>query len=314
MQEVLVLDPLNPTVHYEIGSTYVRLEDWENANASLERSLELEPEQPLSLDLLSFVAQSVGDAVSRVRLGIKAYEIDPQDPELPGSSALFLYAIGLREQGDKFREHVVATAPTSPIARGLDIYRAIRFDSKEQQNEIARQMIADNVEWRAGDWHYFALFNNAARDGSVEQAMSFAESVFPGFLNFEQSVPLNVVQARLLALGALSRVETPEQLQQRIEQLDYILNELFDDGGGSVTRLQILALNGDTEAAVQVALEEIFSKPAIANRDIDLYLDQPFLAEVAADPRIQNALDRYQTEKSGAAREVAAYLADLDSY
>jgi hypothetical protein len=43
-------------------------------------------------------------------------------------------------------------------------------------------------------------------------------------------------------------------------------------------------------------------------------LGQPFLADVAADPQIQDALKRYQAEKSEAAREVAAYLAGLDSY
>ena len=83
---------------------------------------------------------------------------------------------------------------------------------------------------------------------------------------------------------------------------------------GPYFRLQILALNGDKEAAVQVALEEIFSKPAIAYIDFDLFLDQPFLADVAADPRIQDALKRYKAERSEAARKVAAYLAGLDSY
>jgi hypothetical protein len=115
-------------------------------------------------------------------------------------------------------------------------------------------------------------------------------------------------------LGALSRVESHQQIQQRIKQLDYFLNDPIFDGGGPFFRLQILALNGDKEAAVQVALEEIFSKPAIANIDFDLVLDQPFLADVAADPRIQDALKRYKAEKSEAARDVAAYLAGLDSY
>ena len=64
-------------------------------------------------------------------------------------------------------------------------------------------------------------------------------------------------------------------------QLDYVLNELTSDGGGPVWRLQILVHNGDTEAAVQLALEEIFSRPAIATAvyDVDLLLDQPFLAD-----------------------------------
>jgi TolB-like protein len=314
MQEVLVFDPLNPATHYQIGFFYRFSEDWDNAKLSYERSLVLEPEQPMALSALSKVLMQTGDAVSAVRRVIDAYEIDPQDPEIPGWNARIMYALDLREQGDQFRTHVLAIAPTSTIARELEIYRAIRFDSKEQQNQIARQMIADKVGERADIWQYLALFNNAADDGSVEDALSYMELSYPGFSDFEQSVPLLLVSARLFALGALSRVESQEQVNQRIEQLDDVLNDPMTDGGGPYFRLQILALNADKEAAVQVALEEIFSKPAIANIDFDLFLDQPFLADVAADPRIQDALKRYKAEKSEAARKVAAYLGGLDTY
>lgn len=317
MREVLAIDPLNAINHLEVGRIYYGgFEDWENAKKSLERSLQLEPEQPVALDFLAMVGRNTGDAVSAVRLSIEAYEIDAQDPELPMSNGILLYGLGLREAGDEFRDQVLATAPTSTAARGLEIYRAIRFDSRERQNEIARQMIVDEVGMRADDWHYFALFNNAAADGSVEDALSFVESSYPGFLDFEQPVPFGLTRARLWSLGALSRIETPEQIQQRIMQLDYVLNEQMLDGGGPLWRLQILALNGDTEAAVQIALEEIFSRPAIAQAslDFDLYLDQPFLADVAADSRIQDALKQYQGEKSQAAQDVALYLDGLDSY
>lgn len=316
LEEVLVLDPLNAATHLEVGRSYLAFENWGSARRSFERSLQLEPEQPLALDFLGSVAQNTGDAVSSVRLPIEAYELDSQDPGYPAWIARFLYALGLREQGDRFRAHVLAMAPTSTAARGLEIYRAIRFDSRERQNKIARQMIVDKVEMRAGTWQYFALFNNAAADGSVEDALSFVESLYPAFLGFDQPVPFSLVEARLLSLGALSRIETPEQIQQRITQLDYVLNELTRDGGGPVWRLQILVHNGDTEAAVQIALEKVFSRPAIATvaYDFDLYLDQPFLADVASDPRIQNALKQHHMEKSQAAQEVAAYLDSLDSY
>jgi TolB-like protein/tetratricopeptide (TPR) repeat protein len=316
MREVLLLDPLNAATHLEVGWIYRILEDWENARQSLERSLQLEPEQPLALDILAAVAQNTGDAVSAVRLGIEAYEIDALDPELPEGNAILLYALGLREQGDQFRDQVLATAPTSTAARKLEIYRAIRFDSRGRQNEIAREMIVDKVGIRARDWHYFALFNNAAVDGSVEDALSFMESSNPGFLDFEQSIPPDLRSARLWSLGALSQIEAPKQIQKRIMQLDYVLNELLSDGGGPLWRLQIRALSGDAEGAVQIALEEIFSRPAIAiaSFNFDLYLDQPFLADIAADPRIQNALNEYQVEKSQAAQEVADYLDSLDSH
>ncbi len=88
MQEVLVLDPLNPATHYSIGQFYMSLEDWDKAKLSYERSLSLEPEQPMALGDLSTVLMNAGDAVSGVRVVVEAYEIDPQDSEIPGAIAI----------------------------------------------------------------------------------------------------------------------------------------------------------------------------------------------------------------------------------
>lgn len=316
MQDILDLDPLNPRVYYDIGNTYLRLNKFDDAKAALERSLELEPNQPLALDTLSVVALSTGDAVTHVRLGIQAFKIDPQDPELPGGRAALLYSLGLREQGEKFHADVTNIAPTSRDARELEMYEAVRFGSRELQNEVARKMIEDEVAVRYGTWRYFALFNKAQIDGSEMEALSYMESTFPGFLNFELPVEISLTEARFLALGALSQLESAEQIQERIELLGFELPLFISYGGAgaSAIRMQTFALQGDTESAVQVALNEIFSQPAVANYDFDLILEQPVLAEVAADPRVQEALGQYQAEKLEAAREVAAYLAGLDSY
>jgi TolB-like protein/tetratricopeptide (TPR) repeat protein len=316
MHEALALDPLNAEIHYHFGDYYgLVLKDWGNARKSFERCLELEPEHPLALDSLAWVATNTGDAVSSVRYGIEAYEMDPLDHGLPATRAQFLYGLGLPEQGDRFRAHLLATAPTSVFARDLELYRAMRFDSKEQQTEIARQIIADRLPPGDGLKPYFVLFNNAAHDGAVAEALAYMESFNLGFSDFDLvESPYFFRQVRLLALVALSRVESQEQIQQRIEQLDSIRSKNMVDSGNPRTRLRILAITGDIEAAVQAALEEFSSVPAIAIIDFDLFLEQPFLADVVADPRVQDALKLYQEEKSEAAREVAAYLAGLDSY
>ena len=144
--------------------------------------------------------------------------------------------------------------------------------------------------------------------------MAYTESLYPGFSDFEQTGTLLQNELRLIALGALSRVESQEQIQQRIQQIDAYRRSKMADSNLPGTRLLFFAITGDIEAAVQDALEEFSSKPAIAIAEFDLTLGQPHLANVVADPRVQEALKLYQEEKAEAARDVAAYLAGLDSY
>jgi len=75
----------------------------------------------------------------------------------------------------------------------------------------------------------------------------------------------------------------------------------------------ILALRGDTQAAIEVALTEIFSKPAILRIKADRAFGLQFMVEVAADPRIQQALARWREEKEKVAEEVRDYLAGVEA-
>ena len=75
-----------------------------------------------------------------------------------------------------------------------------------------------------------------------------------------------------------------------------------------------LVLRGETEAAIDVALTEIFSKPAIVYIDVDRNFGLQFMADVTSDPRIQAALAHWTEDKARAAADVAAYLASLESF
>jgi hypothetical protein len=74
-------------------------------------------------------------------------------------------------------------------------------------------------------------------------------------------------------------------------------------------RAQVLALRGDTQAAIDVTLTEIFTKPAISRVNLDRVFELRFMADVAADPRIRDALEVSSEELAKAAEEVRNYLA-----
>ena len=314
MQDLLALDPLNPAIHRDIGFAYTGMKSLDNARAALERSLELEPDQPLVHSRLGTISLLHGDAVGRVRHHLDAHEIDKQDHEYPGEIAVFLYRLGLPEEGDRFRARSISIAPTSPMARVSELYRAICFESEERQIALARQMIEDDVETRKDAWDeaLFTLFETAEKQGASREALEFVEKQIPGFLNYEQPAPLKVVIARISAFIAFYHTESSEELRQRMAHLEPVLNKLWTGGGSPVLRMQALALRGETEAAIDVALTEIFSKPAIVYLDIDRNFDLHFVAAVAADPRIREALKRWREDKAKAAEEVRKYLENLE--
>jgi TolB-like protein/Flp pilus assembly protein TadD len=310
MKGLLELDPLNSEIHQNIGYAHYGLENWESARSSLGRSLELEPEQPSVHNMLGTIAQQTGDVAGMLRHSIDAMQMDPRDEDIPGSMAVALYQLGLQDDGDRFWNRTRSIAPTSPSARNAELHRAVHFDDDAAAFTIARGMIVDDVDLHAFAWidALFTFFDIATRQGDAIAALEFAEMEVPGFSEFEQPTPYKIGIAQYQALGAFQQTETAIELLNRITLLDYFLNEVMFDGGGPIWRIQTLAMRGETEAAIDLTMTEIFSKPAIVNLGIDRVFSQTYLGDVAADPRIIAALENWKAEKARAAEVASAFL------
>ncbi|MDH3276290.1 MAG: tetratricopeptide repeat protein, partial [Gammaproteobacteria bacterium] len=146
LEDALQRDPFNSSIHYELGTLHMNRRDWDEAQASLEKSLEIEPAQPNAYISLAGIALHNGDAVSYVQYSLKAIEVDPSDHELHGFLAGFLYQLGLVEEGDDFRNRVMAIAPTSEVAYRINLLRAISLGDSEASIAAARQAVEDDIE------------------------------------------------------------------------------------------------------------------------------------------------------------------------
>jgi tetratricopeptide (TPR) repeat protein len=316
MQDLLVLDPLNSWLLVEISQAYFVIEDWDSARAAVARSLELEPDQPAPYEMLAFIDLATGNAVGHVSNHLRAMEADPQDHGYAARLAQFLYGLGLQQQGDRFRDRSIAIAPTSSHARNTELTRAVRAGDQGMSLALARQMIEDDVDQHSTAWGNaaFVLFEMSEKQGTSEDALAFVETQFPGFTDYSQPVPYKGIELRINAFIAYFHTESFDQLQQRLAHLDYFVKEFLPDEGGPVLRMGALALRGETEAAIDVALTEIFSKPAVYYLDNDRSFSLHYIADVAADPRIQEAIERWRKDKAEAAEDVATYLAGPDSF
>jgi len=310
-EALLQLDPLNPQVHKDAGEFYMSQGLVDRAQQSLERSLDLEPSQPGAYQRLAFISLQRGDAVGYVEQYLKAIEVDPKDPELPGNLAQFLFGLGLFDEGDRMQRRMLALAPTSPASRATQLQRARYAGDVEGSLALARQMIEENVENRSGAWSSAleVVFDYAAKNGEVESALAFVEAHVPGFGDFDTAASFRVNLARFSSLSALSTIESPDAIRARLAKLDEFIRNLTP---GPYTQAQIQAYRGEMELAVETVLTQAFTRPAIRNLQAELMLDLHSLSVIAADPWVQEELEEFRQERSKAAGEVRAYLADRE--
>ncbi len=316
MQDILVLDPLNAEVLVKVAYAYIEMEDWDNARETLNRSLKMDPDQPTKYQALAIIDQNTGDGVGFVSNYLMAIKADPQDHGYAARLANFLYSLGLQQQGDRFRDRSIAIAPTSAHARRMELVREVRFGTRENSLALARQMIEDGVDRHSGAWQEAAyeLFAISEKLGQSEEALDFAERQLPGFANFAQPAPPKIIIARLYALPVYYGGESHEDLQRRLDHLEYVFDNVDE-----IHSMVVLALRGDTQGAIDVALTDVLNKPAIRHIkhiyftfDLRIF-DLQFMAEVAADPRVQQALARWREGREKAAEEVRDYLAGVEA-
>ena len=159
LQEALERDPFNARILYELGIFLSAAERTEEAVAAFRKSLEIEPAQPNVYARIGNISLQQGGGVEFLQMYLAAMEVDPVDHELPGVIASVLYELNLIEEGDDFRNRVLALAPTSEIAYQIEMLRAINTGDEVASTASARRAIESNIDrtvrnrrWRIG-WH-----------------------------------------------------------------------------------------------------------------------------------------------------------------
>jgi len=315
--EALQQDPFNPRIHYELGSLYLELEKPREARIALEKSLEIEPLQPNAYGKLAHVSSQLGDGVDVVRQLLKAFEVDPRDHELPGNLAIFLYDLGLIEEGDDFRDLVFAVAPTSEIAYQVELRRAIMTGDIDASLASARRAIEDDVSDRRSGFSGAVqlLMRTAASNGTVEESTAYLELHAPGLFDINaESVPQKYRAAQIAAFEAWYVALSRDDLLQRVTDMlqaasEFGVDPLEDPG----TRLGVHALRGETDEAIETALAFVLSQPVTTHLRWRETFSQAVYADTVADERVREALQRWDEEYTALREKVSAFLADLSA-
>ena len=317
LEQALETDPYNPQILYELGTAHFRLEQWDKARVALEKSLEIEPRQPNSYNYLARIARRGGDGVEYVQNFFKALEVDPEDHELPGMLATFLYELGLVEQGDDLRRRVQTLAPTSAVAYRLDLERALAMQDDEAAVAAARRAIEDDIEDRLGSWstavQFLILYG--IRTDTVEEQLAWMEEQVPGIFDLEGDA---VSQRDRVAQGiAINGWYASLPRDEALRRIDYLLSRMTDHGFEPMEDARLAAnvhaMRGEIERATEIALERINSESVAVNLGWRDAAFMPQFTAVMDDPRIQAALERWVAEEERLRESVVRFLEDLQS-
>jgi len=315
LEDALSIDPFNPTLHYELGAALMHAERWDEARAALEKSLEIEPAQPNAYTNLGMLSLQEGDGVGMARALTNAIAVDPKDHELPGMLAAFLYELGLVDIADAFRERVLALAPTSTVAYQLEMARAISVGDVEASVAAARRTIEDKVEDRrfAFGGALQHLIRTAAQDERIEDELAWINEQEPGIFNVDATrMTQRYRGVQRVAFDAWIRILPIDEVNRRLDVLlAYAESVGVDPTENPNSHVRILAVRGQTDEAIEIALEEVFSQSVALNlawRDAWM---QPQYADIMADPRVQEAVLRWEEEEAVLRGRVQSWFADM---
>jgi len=315
LEGALSLDKFNPALHYELGTAYIRLKRWDEAQAALEKSLELEPRQPNAFIYLGTIAKQSGDYATMVKQELNAISVDPEDHELPGMLALFLYQFGLVEIADDFRNRVLTLAPTSTVAYQIELQRAKAIGDLDGSLEAARRAIEDDIEDRRFSFGGAVqhLVRTAVKTGRVEEELAWIDEQQPGIFDVDATVltpKYRNVQG--VAFDGWAQTLSHEEILRRLDVLlAYAESQGTNPTDIPAVHVGILTLRGEIEEAVEVALTEFFSQSVALNPGWRDMLLQPHYVDVVADPRVQEAMRRWEAEEAELRASVESYFADL---
>ncbi|MDJ0749494.1 MAG: hypothetical protein QNJ11_08415 [Woeseiaceae bacterium] len=317
LEAALAKDKFNPALLYELGTAHLRLENWEEARAALERSLEFEAKQPNAYTYLGLIALQSGDGITFAKQMMNAIAVDPRDHELPGVMAEFLYQLGLVEIADDFRQRVVALSPTSAIAYKLELFRAKAVGDEAAGTEAARRAVIDDIDNRRFAFGSAVqyLVRKAVRDDRIGEELAWLDQQSPGIFDVDNDeLPLKQREVRGVAFDAWVNVLPRNELARRLDVLiEFTRSFGIEPTSDPDTHVAILVLRDEIAAAIELALNEVFSDPVAMHMNWRETYTQPHYAEVAADPRIQQAIRRWEADEAALRADVEAYFADLQA-
>ena len=159
-----------------------------------------------------------------------------------------------------------------------------------------------------------SVVRNAQQNEDAAGGLAFVEHHQPGFNDqTSDTISIKVRKAQSCAFSAWFATRTSEDAAQMVT--DYW--RVAESAGASavdlpIGYLEVLAIRGDTEEAIDYALASIVNMPitrAIRWRE---RFDEPYLSGVVSDPRVSARLQQWDEDVVTVRAQIKEFLASQD--
>ena len=168
-QTAFALEPDHPTVSYYLGITFDRLDQKEQTEIALRRSLEFHSGDPYALNYLGYwLLEEGGDPEEALGFIRKAIEIQPQNGYFMDSLGWGYFKLGRLRQALIFMERAVVLRPVDPLITDHlgDVYAALgRHREAVFQWQRAFDLIAEGQSSQDMDLDQLQIKINNHRNG-----------------------------------------------------------------------------------------------------------------------------------------------------
>jgi hypothetical protein len=186
---------------------------------------------------------------------------------------------------------------------------------KEASIASARRAVQDDISERHFSYGGAIqhLLRTAASDGNVDEVSAWIEERAPGIFDIDADLVQQKYRlAQSVAFDAWYVSLPREEVLRRLDALiDYAASVGIDVSQNPTTHMGILAIRGETEEAVDIALKEVFTESVALNLGWRETFAQAQFEDIVVDPRIQAALKRWEDEEAALRGQVQTYFADL---
>jgi TolB-like protein/DNA-binding winged helix-turn-helix (wHTH) protein/Flp pilus assembly protein TadD len=177
VERALVLDPNLPEAHALTGQFKREVDwDWTGANTSLQRAVELDPENSAVLNLAAGLADSFGRFEEAVELLRRAIALDPLNAAIRGSLAEICAVMGRQEEAEvHFKKALELNPDLPPLHEGLGLVYLAQGRAQDALAEIEREQMG---MWRLQGQAvaYYALHRRKESDIALSELIAKYQS------------------------------------------------------------------------------------------------------------------------------------------
>jgi tetratricopeptide (TPR) repeat protein len=185
-RKVIGMDPLNQSPYVSLASNFSNLQRFAEADATIARLREIAPKSPNARAFEALVEGDKGNLAAATRIMIDAYELDPDDADIPGMVGRFYLALDMPVEAGRWFDRAVEADARNPIARSAPLFLNYYLQQNDEENfRLARELLADNIDERRSS-RFMALnvlVELAGKLGRNDVALEVLDNLYPNLFD-----------------------------------------------------------------------------------------------------------------------------------